>query len=92
MYLYCKKVKVMERENDEQLLSFLKDIEMESVRFPGDLVRWILSYLNDRTQRVIFKYSFSSLIRFTSGVPQRNHLGLLLFTLFINNLPLVLTK
>jgi len=66
--------------------------KLELLGFSGDLLRWILSYLNGRTQRGIFKNSFSSLIQVNSGVPQGSHLGPLLLTLSLNDLPLVLTK
>lgn len=47
-------------------------------------------YLSDRTQRLIFKNNHSQLVHATSGVSLGQHFGPLLFTLFINDLPLFL--
>lgn len=52
----------------------------------GCLLRWIKSYLSNRTQLVAVKGYLSSPKFIQSGVPQGSHLGPLFFIVFINDL------
>ena len=67
-------------------------IKLRKYGIVGRTGRWIESFLSDRHQRVCIDSSVSSYQSVVSGVPQGAVLSGLLFSLYINDLPLHIKK